>query len=134
MKNSNVVEKIASSPRAMELFIGYMLRVGVLVSSAVCLVGGVLYIARYGGTEADFSTFSGAPQMYRSLSGIWEGLLAFEPLAIVQTGVVLLLATPVLRVLFSIFAFLFERDYLYVAITCIVFAVILFNMLDGITG
>lgn len=72
--------------------------------------------------------------MYRSLSGIWMGLKALEPLAIVQTGVVVLLATPVLRVLFSIFAFLFERDYLYVVITCIVFAIILLNMLGGVVG
>ena len=72
--------------------------------------------------------------MYRSLSGIWMGLKALEPLAIVQTGVVVLLATPVLRVLFSIFAFLFERNYLYVVITCIVFAIILLNMLGGVVG
>ena len=72
--------------------------------------------------------------MYRSLSGIWMGLKALEPLAIVQTGVVVLLATPVLRVLFSIFAFLFVRDYLYVVITCIVFAIILLNMLGGVVG
>lgn len=130
----NPIKGIASSPRAMELAIGYMLRVGVLTACAICLVGGVLYIMRYGGTKADFSTFEGAPPMYRSLSGIWMGLKALEPLAIVQTGVVVLLATPVLRVLFSIFAFLFERDYLYVVITCIVFAIILLNMLGGVVG
>ncbi len=130
----NPIKSIASSPRAMELAIGYMLRVGVLTACAICLVGGVLYIMCYGGTQADFSTFEGAPPMYRSLSGIWMGLKALEPLAIVQTGVVVLLATPVLRVLFSIFAFLFERDYLYVVITCIVFAIILLNMLGGVVG
>lgn len=101
----NPIKGIASSPRAMELAIGYMLRVGVLTACAICLVGGVLYIMRYGGTKADFSTFEGAPPMYRSLSGIWMGLKALEPLAIVQTGVVVLLATPVLRVLFSILLF-----------------------------
>ena len=134
MKNNNLFGKIASSPRAMELFIGYMLRVGVIASSAVCIVGGVLFLARYGATQVDFAEFHGELQPYRSFSGIWEGLLALEPLAVVQTGVVLLLATPILRVVFSVFAFLFERDYLYVAITCIVLAVILLNMLEGIAG
>lgn len=127
MKNG-LFAKVASSPRAMELFIGYMLRVGVILSGTICIVGGVLYLARYGGTQVDFTEFRGAVQPYRSFSGIWQGLCAWEPLALVQTGVALLLATPILRVVFSVFAFLFERDYLYVTITGIVLAVILFNM------
>lgn len=127
MKNGWLA-KIASTPRAMELFIGYMLRVGVILSGTICIVGGTLYLVRYGGTQVDFTEFQGSLQSYRSFSGIWQGLCAWDPLAFVQTGVALLLATPILRVVFSVFAFLFERDYLYVTITGIVLAVILLNM------
>lgn len=49
-----------------------------------------------------------------------------------QLGVLLLIATPVARVLFSFFAFLMEKDYLYVFITFIVLAILVFSMVAGI--
>jgi len=41
-------------------------------------------------------------------------------LSIAQIGIMLLLATPVIRVIFSIFGFAAEKDRAYVLITCIV--------------
>lgn len=120
--------------RDMEMFIGRMLRTGVVTASLICIVGGVMYIFRQGGAAADYSQFAGAPESLRGLTGILQGLLKLEPLAIVQLGVVVLLATPILRVTFSILAFLIEKDYMYVVITCIVLAIILINMIDGVVG
>jgi uncharacterized membrane protein len=42
----------------------------------------------------------------------------------VQTGLLLLIATPVLRVVFSLFGFASQRDWLYVALTLIVLSVL----------
>jgi len=53
---------------------------------------------------------------------------------IIQLGVVLLIATPIARILFSVFAFTVEKDYLYIVITLIVLGVILFSMLGGLGG
>ena len=113
--------------RDMEMFIGRMLRAGVVTASIICII-------RDGSSVADYSQFTGSPEDLRGFAGILHGLMTFEPLAIVQLGVVVLLATPILRVAFSILAFLIEKDYLYVVITCIVLAIILINMIDGVTG
>lgn len=120
--------------RDMEMFIGHMLRTGVVTASLICIAGGLMYIFRDGGATADYSHFTGAPENLRGFTGIFQGLARLEPLAVIQLGVVVLLATPILRVAFSIIAFLIEKDYLYVVITCIVLAIILINMIDGVAG
>jgi uncharacterized membrane protein len=48
-----------------------------------------------------------------------------------QLGLLLLIATPIARVAFSIFAFALERDWLYVGLTTVVFAVLLFSILQS---
>lgn len=120
--------------RDMEMFIGRMLRTGVVTASFICIAGGLMYIFRDGGSVADYSQFTGSPEDLRGFTGIFQGLVRLEPLAVIQLGVVVLLATPILRVAFSIIAFLIEKDYLYVVITCIVLAIILINMIDGVAG
>jgi uncharacterized membrane protein len=62
-----------------------------------------------------------------SLMGLYEGLLSFKPFAIMELGIVVLIATPALRVLSSIFSFAAEKDRMYVAITAFVLAVLLFS-------
>ena len=46
-------------------------------------------------------------------------------------GVIVLILTPILRVVLSLFDFLRERDWLYSIITAIVLAVILCNSVGG---
>jgi uncharacterized membrane protein len=48
--------------------------------------------------------------------------------AVIQLGLLLLVATPVARVIFSVFAFAWERDWLYVLLTLIVLAVLLYSL------
>ena len=69
--------------------------------------------------------------MLRSLGGIVRGAFAGQPLAIVQLGLVLLIATPVARVAFTLVAFVVQRDRTYVAITAIVLALLLFGLVFG---
>lgn len=62
-------------------------------------------------------------------SDLLPRLQAAEPLAITQLGLLVLIATPVVRVAFSVVGFALERDRLYVAITLAVLAVLLASML-----
>jgi uncharacterized membrane protein len=48
--------------------------------------------------------------------------------------VLLLVATPVARVAFSIVGFALERDRLYVVITTIVLAILLYSLIAGVAG
>ena len=73
----------------------------------------------------------GEPSEYRTVSGIIRGAVSFRGRNIIQLGLLILIATPVARVAFSVIAFVLERDRLYVVITLIVLAVLLFSLAGG---
>jgi uncharacterized membrane protein len=116
----------------VEKIIGDLLRVGVLLAASVILVGGVLFLARYGGEVARPRTTEDVPEALRSPLGILGAFLARSRRGIIQFGVLLLIATPVARVAFSVFAFLRQHDYLYVFVTLIVLVVLLYSFLSGL--
>jgi uncharacterized membrane protein len=108
--------------------IGALLRTGTLSSAFVILLGGVFYLARHGQEKPDYHTFHGVPPQLHTLSGIVSGAFHGQSLAIIQLGLLMLIATPIARVLFSVIAFLLERDFLYVVVSAIVLAVLLFSL------
>jgi uncharacterized membrane protein len=65
---------------------------------------------------------------------VWTGLLALQPQAIIVLGLMLLIATPVLRVAVSVIAFGLEHDMRYVIITLIVLAILITSFLLGRGG
>lgn len=109
--------------------IGVLLQVGVLSSAVVVLAGAVMYLIQQGGSSVDYRVFHGAPEHLNTLGGIFHGALHAHPLAIIQLGMLMLIATPIARVIFSVIAFLAERDYLYVVISAIVLAVLAYSLL-----
>lgn len=120
--------------RDIQLFIGSLLRWGVLLSMAVVIFGGIVYLCRHGQTTIDYSQFKGEPSLTTKFVDIIEGVFAFKGRAIIQLGIILLIATPIARVLTSAIGFIAEKDYLYVAITLVVLAIIMFSMLGGFGG
>jgi uncharacterized membrane protein len=118
----------------MQSIIGWVLRAGVIISISVVFAGGVLYIYRHGSSVANYHTFKGIPDFVRDLNGIGTGILTFRGRAIIQAGIILLIATPVIRVVFSAVGFILEKDYLYTGITLVVLAIICFSMLSGHAG
>ena len=122
--------KISITPRQMEMFIGRMLRVGVFTACIVAVLGGVLYVVQYGGSSVDFSEFTSAMAV-ESIGDVINGVLVLDAVSVIQLALLILLATPILRVVFSILAFMIERDYLYVFITLIVLIIIVFNIFNG---
>lgn len=115
----------------VEQIIGGLLRGGVLLAAAVALAGGVFLWLRHGGETASFGTFRGESAEFRSIASAVRGALALDSRAIVQLGLILLIATPVARVVLSLVAFLLQRDRLYVLITAIVLAVLVFSLVFG---
>jgi uncharacterized membrane protein len=116
---------------SVEQLLGNLLRVGVIVATAIGAIGALLYLSRYGGQAAAFREFRGEPAALRTLHGIARGALALEPAAIIQLGLVCLIATPVVRVAMSLVAFILQRDRLYVIITAIVLALLGYGLLHG---
>jgi uncharacterized membrane protein len=120
--------------RDMQAVIGWILRIGVFVSMAIVTVGGVFFIIRHGFSSPDYSIFKGIPTFISSPRRIFEAVVSLHGQAIIQLGIVLLIATPVIRVVFAIIGFLMEKDYLYTLISAIVLLIILFSMLSGHAG
>ncbi|MDU1890601.1 MAG: DUF1634 domain-containing protein [Dysgonomonas sp.] len=125
--------------RDMELLIGKLLRYGVILACSITLFGGVVYLLQNHGISMehykptpDGLPFPGVEYYLRELSTIIPRVLSFDGAAIIQLGVCVLIATPILRVAFSVIGFLIERDYMYVVITLIVLAIIIANMLLGL--
>jgi uncharacterized membrane protein len=116
------------SDQHMDEIIGGLLRYGVMLSAGVVAAGGIWYLIQYGTTAPSYHVFRGEPEYLRHLRGIVSGIPGFHCRRTIQLGLVLLIATPVARVAFSVVAFLMQRDRTYVAITLIVLAVLLFSL------
>lgn len=111
----------------IELIIGKILRIGVLTAAAVLIVGLALLLV---------TGQSGYPEGMHPTApvAILKGVAALKPDAIIMLGLFLLILTPVLRVVVSIYAFMKERDYLYVGITTGVLAILVVSMIIGYAG
>lgn len=115
-------ERRMSLVRQAELIISYVLRGGVLISAAVILVGVILFYTRSGSAEAPLS-------YPHSLGAVLPALASGSPLGIITLGLLILLATPVIRVAVSIAAFALEHDWLYIGVTLLVLTLLLSSIL-----
>jgi uncharacterized membrane protein len=109
----------------IEQTVGILLRVGVTLAAVVVLAGGGFYLLGHGHETPDYRTFKGEPSDLRGPVAIVTEALTRDTRGIIQFGLLLLLATPIARVLFSVFAFLRQRDYLYVVLTLVVLTLLL---------
>jgi len=116
----------------IEIIVGVLLRTGVILAAAVVLVGAVLYLSRHGNEIPNYATFHGEPESLKSPADVFQGVMHLSARAIIQFGLLLLIATPVARVLFSAIAFVLERDGMYVGITLFVLAVLLLSLFGAV--
>jgi uncharacterized membrane protein len=112
----------------VERVIGTLLRWGVILAAAVVLAGGVMYLAHYGSTIPDYRVFRGEPSDLRNVSGIVTDAVSWHTSGLIMFGLLLLIATPVARVAFSVVAFALQRDRTYVVVTLIVLAALLYGL------
>jgi uncharacterized membrane protein len=101
---------------------------------SVVLVGGVMYLIAYKNDVVNYRVFTPSANGYATIAAIFKGLKSMDSKAIIQFGTLLLIFTPITRVVFSIFSFLVERDYMYVIIGLFVLCVILFSLSNKLVG
>jgi uncharacterized membrane protein len=123
-----LVLKDAWNDQKIEDIIGNLLRIGVGTAAAVVLVGAAAYLVRHGFGHANYRVFRGEPSDLRTLRGIVRAAVGLHPRGIIQLGLVLLIATPVARVAFSVFAFAVERDRMYVVFTLMVLGILILSL------
>lgn len=114
--------------KEVQVVLGALLRFGVLLSTAIVVFGGMVYLGAHAQKVVSFEYFDSKNVKFSSIAEIFVGLKKLDGLAIIQFGVLLLIFTPIARVVFSIFSFLIERDYMYVMIGLIVLCVIITSL------
>lgn len=121
-------------PETMTAVVGNALRIGVLISAIIIILGTFGLIAADGTSDVNGRIVynpNGVPHgnFDVSLSGLIGGLAALQPYSLIELGGIVLIATPVSRVLISVFLFAAEGDKLYVVVTAVVLSLLLFSML-----
>ena len=117
------------SDEKLELMMGNLLRIGVFIAALVVFAGGCIYLVRQGHTLADYRNFHGEPASLRTVQGIVKEAVALHSAGIIQLGLLLLIATPVMRVVFAVVGFALERDRLYTVVSLIVLGVLMYSFL-----
>jgi uncharacterized membrane protein len=119
------------SDEKVDHIIGAILQIGVIIAGTVVFAGGILYLIGNGMARANYSVFGAEPS---EIHGIWPILSSAARLdggAVIQLGILALVATPVIRVGFSVLAFGVRRDRLYIPITLVVLAILLYGLFGG---
>jgi uncharacterized membrane protein len=120
-----------SAAHDLELRLGNVLRAGVMLAAAVVVLGGVVYLVRHGHEPPAYQKFQGEPADLRSLGGILRDSGQLRGRGIIQLGLLLLIATPIARVVFAGYGFARQRDWLYVAVAAIVLSLLSYALLSG---
>ena len=125
----------AAKVRQVELLISGLLRVGVVTSLSIVVFGTVLSFVHH----PEYLTSRQALRRLTTPGGAFprtpaemtDGVRHLQGQAFVVLGLLLLVATPVLRVAVSILGFVYERDWTFVAITSIVLGFLILSFILG---
>ena len=110
------------------VMISNVLRLGVSLSAILIIIGGFLFFIQHPNEVFDYSTFKSEPSKLKDFVIIVRNAFSFRGRAVIQLGILILIATPFLRVLFSLIGFAIEKDRIYVFITGIVLVILSFSL------
>jgi uncharacterized membrane protein len=132
---SNNIAPHDQKVREVELLISNLLRIGVMTSLVIVLIGTIVSFVRHN------EYLTNPPALKRlttpgvafphTIGEVWHGLLELRGQSVVVLGLLLLIATPVARVAVSIFGFVYERDHTYTIITVIVLSLLILSFVIG---
>ena len=117
--------------RRVDEIMSVLLRTGVVLSAMFVLAGGIVYLARHQMPVTNYRVFQGEPAELRTAPGILHEALALRGRGLIQLGLLILIATPIARVAFSVLTFLYQRDWTYVVVTLVVLGLLFYSLLGG---
>jgi uncharacterized membrane protein len=109
-------------------FLAKVLRIGVLTAASVIIAGGVAYLAKHGGEQTHYQHFAAPQGESNQIRTLFSEIEHGHSRSLIQLGLLLLIATPVARVVFSVLLFLRAGDRLYAVIAAIVLAVLTLSL------
>ena len=116
------------SDERVEGLVATLLRAGVMLAALVVIGGAVPYLASHPRAHVTYRTFQGEPGYLKSVPGILHDAFSGNARGIMQLGLLLLIATPIARVIFSAVVFAIDHDRMYVGFTLLVLAVLLYSL------
>jgi uncharacterized membrane protein len=119
------------SQKNLEYLLSNLLKYGVLMASSIVLFGGILYLIYHGSEPAEYQIFIGTPDKFHSPIGVINAVLAGSHRGIIQLGLLILIAIPILRVIICFLTFLFQREFIYVIITSLVLASLTYTLVGA---
>jgi uncharacterized membrane protein len=117
--------------KQLEISIAWLLGIGVLISATVVSAGGLLYLRDASRPCPDYSHFHSVQPSLRTTADILRGASRIESESLIQFGILILIATPIMRVALCIVGFGQQRDKLYIAISTSVFLILVYSLLHG---
>jgi len=111
--------------------VGNLLRLGVILSVITSLIGFVkLFIEGYK-MPKDYKCFHMGNSSEKVWGHFWNSLCKGEGVAIIQLGILILIVTPLMRIVFALIGYSKEKDHVYVIISSIVLAIMAVSFFTG---
>jgi uncharacterized membrane protein len=110
----------------MEIAISRMLRAGVSLAAVVVFIGGLLYVSQAHGVAPDYRDFHGTPSPPDQIPPLVVGH-DLDSRSIIRLGILLLVATPIMRVAYCVYGFAAQKDKIYIVVSSIVLTVLLYS-------
>ncbi|WP_413173010.1 DUF1634 domain-containing protein [Anabaena azotica] len=121
----------SQNEKQLEILLSHFLKYGVLIASAVVFVGGILYLIHHGSEPAQYHIFRGTSSEFCSPIGVVNAILSGSRRGIIQLGLLILIAVPILRVIISLVTFLLQRQFIYVIITLLVLTSLIYSLVSA---
>ncbi|MDY0931451.1 DUF1634 domain-containing protein [Chryseobacterium sp. CFBP8996] len=111
--------------------VGNLLRLGVILSVITSLIGFVKLFMEGFEMPKKYKLLNMGTSSDKVWSHFWETLCKGEGMAIIQLGILMLIFTPLMRIIFALIGYLKEKDYVYVIISSIVLAIMAISFFTG---
>jgi uncharacterized membrane protein len=133
-------EPTREEDQRLEVAIAMLLRIGVVIAAALVAIGGIMALRHPESTVPNFRVFHApgeaatdaqASAAIYSISAVFRQLGHGSGASIIALGLLVLIATPIARVVFAVVGFARERDMLYTVISFVVLAILVFSLVHG---
>lgn len=111
--------------------VGNLLRLGVILSVVTSLIGFIKLFMEGFEMPRKYKLLDMGTSSDKVWSNFWETLCKGEGMAIIQLGILMLIFTPLMRIIFALIGYLKEKDYVYVIISSIVLAIMAISFFTG---
>ncbi|KQT18517.1 hypothetical protein ASG31_07310 [Chryseobacterium sp. Leaf404] len=111
--------------------VGNLLRVGVILSVITSVIGFIKLFMEGFKMPRKYKLLDMGTSSEKVWSHFWETLCKGEGMAIIQLGILMLIFTPLMRIIFALIGYLKEKDYTYVIISSIVLAIMAVSFFAG---